>query len=613
MCPVISVTMERRCHISIGLLCILVQCAVGQVNLPAEILITSMPDGLFVSGGHSLRAQAAEWTVLVTVEKVRTPAHLEMDLQHVQDIIHLPNVSEWLTDEARKAWQGRLDYLRRMFEWDSKVQSSTAVRRVKRGAFDFGGKILSSLFGLATQKDIERCQKLVQQVRHRDNRVIHFINDLVSIINKTSKELSDNRQRINLMRVYLIKLHDQVQQIRKLSVHLQRKLHYVDLSTKLEMIFEMLEKEVQFYRLMHNHFNKQILAVEAGRLTRELLPVNDLRSIVHQARGSKLHAIEDLEWYYRFTEVELISVDDVTLIYRIKIPLADGHHYLHYSINSWPVPYTASKYSVQVDFTGSVGLDTVSGQIFLPQYCKGHSPMVCHKGALYSNGHYQCPRGIILGDRSSRDQCVTTVRKNHGAESLIHEVFPGDFVIISWGEKCVLRCEGQRETPFHLQAGCYRVSLLGGCVLSGEGWSIEGLHEKLVNFSIWAQQLPDMIPFNITSQIPKDWAIKQLKFPAWDAMGAISKVKLDEFDDNDVNSWSEEDSLASQAWGVSGVSLLISLFIVVVLSVCARALWLKFKCTTKPESKETAALPLRIADGPIVDDARTDGALDRES
>ena len=63
--------------------------------------------------------------------------------------------------------------------------------------FYFVGDVGSKLFGFGTEKDIMELRGVISDNRDAMSRVVHSNNELVSIVNVTHYEMSENREAIN--------------------------------------------------------------------------------------------------------------------------------------------------------------------------------------------------------------------------------------------------------------------------------------------------------------------------------------------------------------------------------------------------------------------------------
>ena len=214
------------------------------------------------------------------------------------------------------------------------------------------------------------------------------------------------------------------------------------------------------------------------------------RQLLAALRGvvqNSITVIEPIQWYYEYVTIEPIW-DDEMLIYRAKLPLVKTTPYLYYRIDSWPLPYNTSGYSIQVNTMKNVGLDTQRGWLFTPRDCVGHDPIVCRFGIQFKENYFKCEQGILSGDHMGRQYCEVTIKKSDD-QSIIEEISPSEFVLVTWGEQVTRRCLKSIPTVSHLVAGVYLVKVEKKCSYSGRDWRIDPILELRGRLSILSLQV----------------------------------------------------------------------------------------------------------------------------
>lgn len=142
---------------------------------------------------------------------------------------------------------------------------------------------------------------------------------------------------------------------------------------------------------------------------------------------------------------------------------------------SYPL-YINNVSSIVLRVHSPVSMDTQSGDIFQPQHCIGHNPMVCRKGPVYQDSRLVCERGILTEDQSKRDQCEAKVLP--AVVNEVSELTPGEYVITTQGETVTTQCKGIRAESDLLESGVYHASIKPYCSLKGDAWKIEGLLQR---------------------------------------------------------------------------------------------------------------------------------------
>lgn len=457
-----------------------------------------LPDGLLVTGRQGLRRQIAEWNTVVVLEAPQKLDKWNFLINQVLDSLRSLPTGRYLNNDTLLTWKTRLRAL--------KVDPTL---RIKRGLFDFIGDVSNKLFGTATQSELNEIRKMIVHSRSQQQDIVHFVNTLSTVVNKTYTEVSANRIQINQVQRALSVLEEKLDRVMKLQLLSQKNFDEVYTVLHLEQVCTALEAFQRHYYRMYDRYLRQRASLEIGRLTEELLPPKALTEILSQGVEQKYHAV-DLTWYYQHVEVRPVWGDIETLVYSAKLPLVDDVNYLHYKIQNWPAPYNITGLSIQLEDIGDVGFDTEGGGMFKPHSCTGREPMICRTGPIYDLSRMQCPRGILTGDVKERAECKVTVRRTTKTPTAIEEVGLGEFVVVTWGEQYSVHCQGQGERRDVVSPGVYYVQVPDECTVKGPGWTISGITKKFVNATFKTEPLPLPLAVDLQMTLPEDEVIKLL-------------------------------------------------------------------------------------------------------
>jgi hypothetical protein len=70
------------------------------------------------------------------------------------------------------------------------LRQALSKSRPKCGLINVGGWILNTLFGSATEQQIQDLQELAQETRTSGQAVTHKVNDMVTVVNTMSAEMN---------------------------------------------------------------------------------------------------------------------------------------------------------------------------------------------------------------------------------------------------------------------------------------------------------------------------------------------------------------------------------------------------------------------------------------
>ena len=117
--------------------------------------------------------------------------------------------------------------------------------RQKCAPFNFIGDIGSFLFGLVIQDEIENIRRNVASLAQNQERIIHVVEDSITVLNMTRTEVSENRQAI----MELIKnMHELDDKLATIAGALQKQIHenkyFLEMYLKLDLIIYELKLAV---------------------------------------------------------------------------------------------------------------------------------------------------------------------------------------------------------------------------------------------------------------------------------------------------------------------------------------------------------------------------------
>jgi hypothetical protein len=379
----------------------------------------------------------------------------------------------------------------------SLLADSHLSRRVKRGLIDLGGEILSTLFGVATTSQLGRFKEALKEVSGSQATIRHAQFNLATVINHTralAKELSLRQRQVEL---HQIMFKDALRKLQT-AVNLQaQQINRLEVVTDLDRYLDVMDLAVKQYVAQIALYNRQRTELAAGRLTRDLLPAEDLRDILRQA-GTQHQVIMSIDWYYRYISVSPIGLSTGSLIYRIMIPLVAPRPYLLYQITTLPVPVANSSVRALIDVKSRYAIDTVSGNLFNPTKCWGNSPKVCESSPEFDNSVEKCARGLITNRPDLVKQCKINV--THSALiSHIITLKTSQYGLSTRGETLLVRCPGRPESHIKIKAGAKNVTCVEPCTILGAGWSLSCTDQSHVKHLFYQPTLLVSAQFNFSS------------------------------------------------------------------------------------------------------------------
>jgi hypothetical protein len=341
---------------------------------------------------------------------------------------------------------------------------------MKRGLLDAGGLVLHALFGVATSAELNRFRSALQEIGNRQEQLAHAHNHLATVVNQTNAYIAQMAIDQQQLQLHVTKISEAIGRIVHNADRDHKRLSRLEIFTDLDRYMDVLDLAANHLMRQTALFHRQRSKLETGRLSRDLLSESQLSEIISQATG-RYKVIQELEWYYQFLTVTPLWQESNKLLYKIELPLIAPRPYLLYNVLSHPVPITNSSYTIHVKLEKSYAIDTVSGNLFVPQKCIGHQPTVCQTGPEYGPTLLKCARGLLTNQSSLIKTCKVEV-KDYSGEPLVKLIDVNQYAIASMGEDLVVRCPGRTEMHIPLPRGTHNVTCMSPCTITGAGWTI---------------------------------------------------------------------------------------------------------------------------------------------
>ena len=249
---------------------------------------------------------------------------------------------------------------------------------------------------------------------------------------------------------------------------------------------------------------------------------------------------------------------------------------VRYHIQTWPVPGN-SEFLTQLQAPCGIAFHTATGGICQPIGCIGIRPAICRTGPIYNRNRMQCPRGILTAEKRLRNHCEITISHARTAQTIISELQPDIFVIISTGERFSLLCSGRAERRVRITGGVFTIRIPPGCRVSNVGFSITGVVHRNSRVTI-SKPTITIKPFRLAKTVTRESVAAHLHGPHWAALGRVENIKLSSLDDDPLGS-------SGIIWGsyphhTSWIALSIIIALIIIV-ICVKV----FQCARNPDRR----------------------------
>lgn len=559
------------------------------MKVDAETLVNK--DGLVVTTGSDVHSVTCYWKVLVTLDKPKTPTNVQLCAEHLINTIQDMNI----TATFRTSWLTRVRHvLHRIDRVPKAADSQTKFGRMKRGLLDFVGHLSNALFGTATENEIAEVRSMLSSVRASTTSVTHYVDGLVTVVNRTRENVIANRARLNEVTRRQGEINSFLERLNTDYYWTSSKVELLRVEMEVERILEDLELLTDAYEETTTVYHIQRGALEWGKLSEDILTIEQLKQILYRGKGQNMIGITPVEWYYRYSTVEPIWADDDTLVFRVALPLIGSKQYIRYNIESFPVPLKDNA-TVQLNVTGSYGYDTVTGDMFVMNKCTGDHPIVCDASVMYNSNGMLCARGIISGDVSNRDECPAIIRKVKN-QTIISTLGLNNYIVVTWGELVVTRCSGRPEMKSVLKRGIHHILLNHTCTLRGVSWKIEGVRTHIETLHVMSEKPHKVKPFQLENLVHVT-LVKFEKSNPLVPLSPVHSVSIGRLRSGQLQSvqWISGSDRGWLSW-INFISILL-LSVAIALLLKKRVWWVLTQCLCKKQGQNDVKSSGDVNDG----------------
>ena len=246
-------------------------------------------------------------------------------------------------------FEAEIGHLQHMLE----VLNTLATRRdarKKRSLLPFVGDVLSTLFGSATQKDLDKLRDGLIALDNSQSQLAHVLAHSMTVINKTNSEVQRNRAVINQLSQGLSRLDSRVTAlIGDLKTNVHPFISYQQISQRVRGTLRVMARSLRMGYQALTAINNNIQHVMQGSLPISLLPPSELIPLlqaISRAAPKGLTLPVDVarnpHWYYQRLATTLIADSDrLSVVIALPLIHTDSLYTLYEAV--WvPTPHASS-------------------------------------------------------------------------------------------------------------------------------------------------------------------------------------------------------------------------------------------------------------------------------
>jgi hypothetical protein len=350
----------------------------------------------------------------------------------------------------------------------NKKSKKKGKSREKRGLFNFIGRGLQSLFGVATENDVMEVKRLLAFTYTGQKQVRHNVNNLTTVVNRMQYDIRFSRRALNVNINNVNRLFAFQYNINSTISLILNDLRRKDFLRIIDNLISDFSAVTHRFKHLMELYSRRRTSLENGRLSHDLMPLSYLNEI-ERSLNKTWYLITPKEWYCQFST--LIALDlQGDLLYRVDLCIIDNMNYIEYAINCFaePVKGTNSTLKMRIE-SPHVTLETSTGLFSNPRDCVGINPRVCRSNIYLKPDLMPCIASVIL--QKKYNLCAIQITQTSDKQSIVYEFTGKHFVVCTFGENLEIFCK-KRATQYHyLTPGCH-ILFPDNCIVESSGWKI---------------------------------------------------------------------------------------------------------------------------------------------
>ena len=134
--------------------------------------------------------------------------------------------------------------------------------------------------------------KFVRELRvaKQNKRVVNVVKDLVTIINQTHEQSKEVRQHIQSLESYVSKYAIEIRKLQEKTEKLRNRYDILETCIKTDLALALIEATHNAWLRQQDRYHRQRTALELSYLTEDILPVQNLKRIIANAKRYNLYA-----------------------------------------------------------------------------------------------------------------------------------------------------------------------------------------------------------------------------------------------------------------------------------------------------------------------------------
>ena len=311
---------------------------------------------------------------------------------------------------------------------------------LKRSLLPWGGDLLNSLFGTATESDMDGIRNQLTGLSANQNDLVHVVENSLTMVNKTNTVAAQNRHAINTMTENIALVTDKLSNLRNLMMN-QNKFANLrnQLSQQVNLVTNLMRNDLQKVNEMVYNLANELNQALQGDLSATLVEQSEFRNILSEIAEEipdslSLKSYEGINilWYYKNLPVTVIPDQNKIHVLTVVPLIPLESLFTLYRVVALPLPIINTIQSSEVILEGTHFAVSNQGNAYVIldedelAKCSQSETTYCplHRAAMNLARAPCCLGSLFLEDETSiRNNCpvkISDEQNFHRFRHLIH-------------------------------------------------------------------------------------------------------------------------------------------------------------------------------------------------
>ena len=231
--------------------------------------------------------------------------------------------------------------------------------RSQRSLIPIIRQLMSTLFGTVSENDLENINRNIKALAGNQKQIIHDLDVILSVLNLTRMQVSENRRSIMDLIIVVQKLDRKIFDLQQVfSAKFVRLEQFVHTYLQFQMILDEIKQTTQDAVFYLESLKSELNMLSMQHLSTNTISPKDLKELLIEVESKLPNNFElprnprkDI-WYFYKTLTSITYLEDNEIRIVLKIPLINTkEEYEVYRIYNLPLPMATKQTNIMLKYT----------------------------------------------------------------------------------------------------------------------------------------------------------------------------------------------------------------------------------------------------------------------